>query len=127
MLPHHCRDAGGQARTSERTAQRGSSKRSRVDTVEDVEAIRQAMPEIASGYVVWQVAFKELIKTIRSRHDKVDQRNGSDFSQLADGPLLAATVFAHGPAALRVHVPAWLGEDGWPWIAGWVARRGGGI
>jgi hypothetical protein len=26
--------------------------------------------------------------------------------------VLAATLFAHGPAALRVHVPAWLGEDG---------------
>jgi hypothetical protein len=27
--------------------------------------------------------------------------------------VLAATLFAHVPAALRVHVSAWFGVDGW--------------
>ena len=35
-------------------------------------------------------------------------------------PLLAATVFAHDPAALHVHVSAGLVVDGWPGsLAGW--------
>jgi hypothetical protein len=32
--------------------------------------------------------------------------------------MLTATLFALDPAALRVHVSAWLGGDRW-WIAGW--------
>jgi DNA-binding SARP family transcriptional activator len=36
--------------------------------------------------------------------------------------VLAATLFAHVAAALGVHVPAWLGEDGW----GGGCRVGGG-
>src|ERR1022692_2616898 len=43
------------------------------------------------------------------------------------GELLAATLFAHGPAALRVHVSAWLGEDDWSGSrAGDVPRWCGG-
>jgi hypothetical protein len=36
--------------------------------------------------------------------------------------VLAATMFAHDSAALRVHVSASLGVDGWPeWLAWLVA------
>ena len=50
--------------------------------------------------------------------------------------VLAATLFAHDPAALRVHGSAWLGEDRWPgrWLgllmvggAGGEASSGPGV
>ena len=37
--------------------------------------------------------------------------------------VLAATLFAHDPATLGVHVSAWLGVDGW---AAWARRCGSG-
>ncbi|HUZ26853.1 MAG TPA: recombinase zinc beta ribbon domain-containing protein [Streptosporangiaceae bacterium] len=62
--------------------------------------------------------------------DWVERRTEEEYARVS--LLLAVALFAHGPAALRVHVSAWLGEAGWPgsqagedgprWCARWPGR-----